>query len=690
MTVSTEVDHNDYTGNGVTTAFPYTFRIFKKSDLTVSVLDLTGSITTLTLDTDYTVTGAGSYNFGNVNLTSPLPSGWQISITRELPVTQETDFRNQGKFFAETHEDALDKLTMLIQRSFNGFNLSLRKPNILSNYYNALQNKITNLADPTNDQDAVNNRSMRSYVDIAIAGVISGFGYFIQAGTGAVSRTFQDKMRDVISVKDFGAKGDGVTDDSNAFQAALNYGMSLAFGATVYFPAGTYKILNKCVLDRSIVTTRGRVSIQGAGMQSTLINAPNGLVSIRNSHSTSTPEANTSYQSVSDMSIFGDSSSDTSSGIDFILAAFPSLSNLDIQGYGYGLYGDDVDHANFFNIRLRWNKRGFLFRKSPTIGAASTQPNNFNWFGCSVSNNTLYGGYVNGGSAWNFWGGNYENNGISAVSPDGWGFKIEDPGYEGGTGVNFYGTYFESNAWGADVIIINRTTTIANFITNSFTACTFARATSGHYPNYNIWINAGTRNANGGMRINVNGCTFKSAGSYTPNASRPYIHWDGFDSADYFTFVQSGNIFEDTVETPSFCLYETAFCTASRATNLSISPNTDTQWPLDTISANFGIAPIGNTFVIPAAGQYQISFNALFDVAGGTDATGHRGVSIKRNGNVIANGMTIGTGCATASINAYFASGDVITFYAVHRYSASINLVGSNLANSNVHICKLT
>ncbi len=39
MTVSTEVDHNEYTGNGVTTTFPYTFRIFQKSDLVVQVVD---------------------------------------------------------------------------------------------------------------------------------------------------------------------------------------------------------------------------------------------------------------------------------------------------------------------------------------------------------------------------------------------------------------------------------------------------------------------------------------------------------------------------------------------------------------------------------------------------------------------------------------------------------------------------
>lgn len=51
MTVSTEVDHNEYTGNGVTTSFPYTFRIFQKSDLVVQVVDLDENITTLVLDT---------------------------------------------------------------------------------------------------------------------------------------------------------------------------------------------------------------------------------------------------------------------------------------------------------------------------------------------------------------------------------------------------------------------------------------------------------------------------------------------------------------------------------------------------------------------------------------------------------------------------------------------------------------
>lgn len=169
MTVSTVVDHNDYVGNGVTTSFPYTFRIFKKTDLVVTVIDLNENLTVLVLDTDYTVTNAGGYAGGNVILPAALAAGWQISIARELEATQETDLRNQGKFFAEVHEDAFDKLTMLIQQTYSSFRLALRKPSIIANWYDALNNYIRNVRDPRDPQDA----ATKNYVDTLASGNLS-------------------------------------------------------------------------------------------------------------------------------------------------------------------------------------------------------------------------------------------------------------------------------------------------------------------------------------------------------------------------------------------------------------------------------------------------------------------------------------------------------------------------------------
>jgi hypothetical protein len=60
---------------------------------------------------------------------------------------------------------------------------------------------------------------------------------FLQSGTSAQATTVQAKLRESVSVKDFGAVGDNVTNDTAAIQAAL----TAATGKSIYFPAGTYK-----------------------------------------------------------------------------------------------------------------------------------------------------------------------------------------------------------------------------------------------------------------------------------------------------------------------------------------------------------------------------------------------------------------------------------------------------------------
>ena len=75
--------------------------------------------------------------------------------------------------------------------------------------------------------------------DLAGAGGADMIG-FQQAGSGSVYRSVQDKLGEVVSVKDFGATGDGNTNDTIAVQAAVN-AASVA-NRDLYFPAGTYRI----------------------------------------------------------------------------------------------------------------------------------------------------------------------------------------------------------------------------------------------------------------------------------------------------------------------------------------------------------------------------------------------------------------------------------------------------------------
>ncbi|WP_272518134.1 MULTISPECIES: hypothetical protein [unclassified Providencia] len=166
MTVSTEISSNEYTGNGVTTDFDYKFRIFKANQLSVITSDADrDNVVTLRLGTDYTVTGANKSAGGKVILTKPLANGHKISIARDIPITQETSFRNQSKFFAETHEDAFDYLTMIIQRIWGSLgSLYLKRPNVLANWFDAKGYRIANLGKPKRDSDAVDLGTLKDEI----------------------------------------------------------------------------------------------------------------------------------------------------------------------------------------------------------------------------------------------------------------------------------------------------------------------------------------------------------------------------------------------------------------------------------------------------------------------------------------------------------------------------------------------
>jgi hypothetical protein len=87
---------------------------------------------------------------------------------------------------------------------------------------------------------------------------------FLQQGAGAVGRTLQDRGKDWVSVKDFGAVGDGVADDTAAIQAAINAHKAL------YLPIGTYKI----TATLREATNGGALRIYGEHRKFSILSAP--------------------------------------------------------------------------------------------------------------------------------------------------------------------------------------------------------------------------------------------------------------------------------------------------------------------------------------------------------------------------------------------------------------------------------
>ena len=118
MTISSVTVKNSYSGNGSTTAFNYTFKIFADSDLQVIIRSSTGIETVKTITTHYTVAGAGDANGGSVTFTSGnIPaSGETVVLRRAVPQTQAIDYIANDPFPAESHEEGLDRAMMTLQQ----------------------------------------------------------------------------------------------------------------------------------------------------------------------------------------------------------------------------------------------------------------------------------------------------------------------------------------------------------------------------------------------------------------------------------------------------------------------------------------------------------------------------------------------------------------------------------------------
>jgi len=138
MTInSTTRKTNNLVGNGNTATYPFAFKVFTDADVVVKKLEVSTSIeTTLTLgaNNDYIVTLNEDQNSnpgGSITLKSGgnnqnLANGFQLVITSAVQPLQGTDLTNQGGFFPEVINDALDKAIVLHQQQQDELDRSIK------------------------------------------------------------------------------------------------------------------------------------------------------------------------------------------------------------------------------------------------------------------------------------------------------------------------------------------------------------------------------------------------------------------------------------------------------------------------------------------------------------------------------------------------------------------------------------
>jgi hypothetical protein len=218
-------------GNGSNKLFSITFPYLETSDIDVY---LNGALQTIT--THYTFANATTVEF----VAAPA-NGAVILLDRN---TNDSDA--SATFFPGSSIKAAD-----LNDNFKQVLFLAQETN--NNVANAVAGQIP---DGTITSAKIADGAIVNADVNASAGIVATKLAFTQSGAGATVRTVDSKLKDIISVKDFGAVGDGVTDDTIAIQAAIDNAAQMfnqvAFppaGAVytspiVVFPPGAYRITN--------------------------------------------------------------------------------------------------------------------------------------------------------------------------------------------------------------------------------------------------------------------------------------------------------------------------------------------------------------------------------------------------------------------------------------------------------------
>ena len=242
-----------YIANGTETIFIYPFPIFASEDLRVRINGVEQT-------TGFVISDAGQTTGGTVTFdVAPLANA-SVIFERRLPLERLTDFIEGGDFSARALNNELDFFMAALQQVESDQTQMLR--------YDKSESAAT-ITLPTKAQRANKGLGFDGQgnpVPVILEGASAPLSY-TASGTGAVERNLNAKLDEIVSVKDYGATGDGLTDDTQAFQQAL------AFHTQVFVPAGEYSI-------SATLNLTGGQTLRGVGASSRLVASQNNMTLI--------------------------------------------------------------------------------------------------------------------------------------------------------------------------------------------------------------------------------------------------------------------------------------------------------------------------------------------------------------------------------------------------------------------------
>jgi hypothetical protein len=259
MTVSSSIARVVHIANGSSVFFSSAPIEGLAADNVVVTLTSTGGVTTTqVLGTDYTLSSAG------VTFTTAPAAGTVVTIRRVVELLQPDEFPTNSPFPAEVAENRFDQVVFGLQQAADNLARAFQ--------YGPMDASATPVL-PVPAARASRLLGFNAAGGIQLYPVEAGTaqGVFLQDGAGAVLRTVQSKFTEMLSVADFGAAGDGQTDDTNAIQAAFNAASSL--GRMVLIPPGTWNVSSTVTLlggARGLIM-QGAIRYTGAAPTSVLV-----------------------------------------------------------------------------------------------------------------------------------------------------------------------------------------------------------------------------------------------------------------------------------------------------------------------------------------------------------------------------------------------------------------------------------